>query len=880
MKVFFRSLYVQMIIALVLLGVTLLTQLFTARNNLSTLSGSQEKLIHTYDSVSLIYELERDVIDLQRNLLIYKETASDSSIHRFHEVIESINEKINRVLDEQKRGIIYDIDPDLFKRMVQHIKDYEENFSSVINARARQKELIEHIYLDLTAIDQVAENTDKPQTIKAQLHGHVVDLRHSVNSYLSNLDPSNNEYFNKTFFSLIELAKQEKLSSVVALLKDIKLDFRRLIQVNRGYLFLVNVVMAGSANEFLFLTKKIREDAILKQSEISHSAQLDEDRVKNQNSIISVISIFIILLIAAFISNRVMIPIKKITTVFSKISKGGKVDGIPNVERRDEIGELARAAEIFHNNSQLTKKLLERSQDMIANQEVLNVQLEQEKKRAELAAQSKSTFLANMSHEIRTPMNGIVGLIDLVLKTNLNNKQRRYLERVAYSGKIMMNVINDILDFSKIEAGKMEIESIEFDVNQVIENVISSIQVKADEKDLDFNIWVDASVPKTLMGDPLRISQILLNLCSNSVKFTDFGSIVVKFSYENNQLVFQVIDTGIGMNAEQLNNIFESFTQADGSISRKYGGTGLGLTIVKQLVKLMEGDIQVRSEVNVGTQMHVRLSCPVKEPESLLAPLQHSLLPISYYSVSANDELYYLLSALGLPLQHHTLEDLSSVNHGHYQYALINLGRSIQDKSVDEILARHDKALVVLSANDIESRDRLKTADNVDVILHPFSPKKFRWFVSNGFSIQTGEDRTDCMLDNFQQNKFQGHLLLVEDNQINQLVAGDMLESLGLTYDVAEDGEQAIERVKAFSYDLVLMDVQMPKMDGYTATRTLRELGFNDITICGLSANALKEDLKNAKDAGMDDYLTKPLVLSDLSAMLEKYLDVSEASNS
>ncbi len=864
-----------MIIALFLLGATLLAQLFAARNNLSTLSYNQSKLIHSYDSVSLIYELERDVIDLQRNLLIFKETGSESSKQQFNLVIERINNKINRVKEGQGENITNAIDPKLFQRMVQHIKDYEESFASFLRAKEKQQEFVGHIYGDLLAIEQISENNNKPQEIKDKIRGYIGDLRHAISFYLSTLDPSDNGYFNKSYDDIIALAKEENLKNIHLLLKDIKVDFRRLIQINRGYLFLVNVVMAGSASEFLFLTKKIREDAVVSQEQISIDTLRSENKVKDQNSIISVVSILIVLAIATFLSKQIVIPIKNITNVFSRISRGGTVDGIPNVNRKDEIGDLARAAELFHNNSQLTKKLLVRSQDMIANQEVLNIQLEQEKKRAELAAQSKSMFLANMSHEIRTPMNGIIGLIDLVLKTNLTSKQQRYLERVAYSGKIMMNVINDILDFSKIEAGKMEIEKIEFDVNQLIENIISSIQVKIDEKNLDFNIWVDKSVPKTLMGDPLRISQILLNLCSNSVKFTDSGKVVIRFTYADDMFAFEVQDTGIGMNAEQLDSIFESFTQADGSISRKYGGTGLGLTIVKQLIKLMDGDIQVESKINQGTTMRVSLSCVSKGNEKTLRSVNQDVSCIAYYSDAENHDFYELLLALNIPLKYYSQDDLESVFKDE-RNAMVYVSKAINNSFIDVILAQHEKVLIVFGADNQIEKERLKSIDHVDVLVHPFSPNQFQWFVENGLNIQNQVIQNPPSELVAQHKVFEGHVLLVEDNQINQLVAGDMLESLGLTYDVAEDGEQAIDIIKQTRYDLVLMDVQMPKMDGYTATRNLREMGYTDIIICGLSANALKEDLEQAQQAGMNDYLTKPLVLMDLSSMLEKYLSVSQ----
>lgn len=412
---YFKSLSAQVNIALVILITVLLAQLYTARNGLSILSNNQELLIQTQDNVSLIYELERDVIDLQRNLLIYKETASDSSIQRFHSILESIHLKIEVLFKSIESGTAHDIDQDMFNNMVGHINDYEENFASVIYARSEQRSAIDHIDEELTVIfeeiKKIADTSSKKISIKTLFS----EVRHAIHSYVKTLDPLDSQEFEKKITDMLEFLKEDELKSISVKLVKIRRDFRRLKQLNRGYLFLVNVVMAGSANEFLFLSKNIREQANHNQLDIANKTGLSSDSIQNNFYLVSSFSIFIII-IYVYLSRRILIPINVMTGVFKRLSQGEEIDGIPSVKREDEIGDLARAAEIFHQNNQLTKDLLVQSQDMIANQEVLNIQLEQEKERAESAAKSKSMFLANMSHEIRTPMNGIVGLVDLLKK--------------------------------------------------------------------------------------------------------------------------------------------------------------------------------------------------------------------------------------------------------------------------------------------------------------------------------------------------------------------------------------------------------------------------------------------------------------------------------
>ncbi len=414
-------------------------------------------------------------------------------------------------------------------------------------------------------------------------------------------------------------------------------------------------------------------------------------------------------------------------------------------------------------------------------------------------------FLANMSHEIRTPMNGIIGLVDLVLQSKLTDKQKNYLDRIAFSGQIMMNVINDILDFSKIEAGKMEIERVSFEVSSIIENLISAMGVRVREQQINFTVNVSANVPFQLLGDPLRISQILLNLCSNAIKFTDQGGVKVQIDYIDGFITFAVKDTGIGMSKNQLDTIFESFTQADGSTSRKYGGTGLGLTIVKQLVKLMMGEIRLESEKNKGTQVYLKIESDQCSKNMAIDDLSVEDKTIMYLiDPELNHEEYALADQLmlknyGFDIQPIVLGENETLDLLQYTAPVI-----IQSDRIDFIeshqvaiqqavkLERHVGFIMLTNAHKL--KQYISNEWRLPVLKHPFSPAQSKGYLLALYG-QALPSQTDDKIQTNRQ-KYHGHVLLVEDNVINQLVAGDMLESLGLSYDIADNGQRAIEEIE------------------------------------------------------------------------------------
>jgi signal transduction histidine kinase len=643
-------------------------------------------------------------------------------------------------------------------------------------------------------------------------------------------------------------------------------------------LFLTNVVMAGAANEILYLSGLLVElvtKDIDKQKQIINQYS---EKSAVQSQIVTGVAIAVALLIIMHVVVKVLMPITRLTHVFKALSQGHSVDDIPGQYRKDEIGSLSAAAQVFKDTNSKTQTLLEEARTANEQQHKLNEQLMQAKERAELATALKSRFLANMSHEIRTPINGIVGLIELLLRQQIPAKSREYIQKISHSSRTLLSVINDILDFSKIEAGKLDITEAPFSMHSLFDNVLTVISNKAEEKNLSVRLYADPLIPHHLVGDTMRITQVLLNLCTNAVKFTHKGEVTLRFDGQTCDLKQRyllkasIVDTGIGMSPEQKERVFQPFTQADNKTSRQFGGTGLGLAIVKQLVELMKGEIDVHSYINEGSIFHVTFNLglikgtPFKLMEFVRAPVE-----LIYFSDDPLTDKRYLEAAKIQQIK--PLSELSSApNNCSFMIVDMEEFQSFKDVKcfLDELIENGQHVGLVFHQLNSRIKEKLKEQFLGQILVHPFSPSEFNHFlrqlIGESDPAQANLNRT------LEDIKVDAHVLLVEDNEINQVVAGDMLSTIGITYDIAINGQQAIQKItNADNYDLVLMDVQMPVMDGLEATKALRGMGFVK-PIIGLSANAMEQDRHLAEVTGMDDYLTKPVTRAGLISRVVKHL--------
>ncbi len=892
---------------LILFGLTLLVSISFVVVIVSTVSFNNIKKQFDDFSISSAYtraiiDLELDILELNRRILVFRVSNNPSLITDMEKHLVQIEQKISDLKVSQAASEYQRVED--YEKLQKALTQLGENVLDLDGYRVTFKSLED----DLNAMfKQVSDNLEllansmeyKSQDIDALKH--VLTIKSEVYQaqtlssryFVQRVNESRVEFsallkriieklhITKVAFDGNQTEEQKiLLETVLATLEHVNATFYKVVQADRNFIFLVNVVIAGETAEIHVLSEKLKKQSIEEQQRLLASTETSLQFNQTVTFLGSLLLLLLSYMVSRYLAKAIATPIKSIADTFTHLTMGYNLSSIPGMKRNDEIGQLARAANVFRENAENTKKL--QTKLLTANQS-----LENAIKKALDASKAKSQFLANMSHEIRTPMNGIIGMSNLLEQTHLSSEQQHFTKQIKLSSESLLRVINDILDYSKIESGKLSLEYSEVSLEQLISDVGKLMAPSASAKGLELICPVNKIDNVNVSVDHIRLRQVLLNLLSNAIKFTDKGYIEVKTSIIPQQdnyakLFISVKDTGSGIPKDKVKHIFERFEQVDTGMTRESSGTGLGLSISTELVKMMGGELKLDSQLGKGSEFYFEFACETspRTQTSTLNVMDNiafmACFAESHYQRLFDDVFTSFEQKIGFT---NCIEDLLNEADTESTHYCIIIDGTLIDKDKLDLLSglKADGHIIILVHDILTNVDHVILNEIADqVILKPINQTDLVNAINNACNVSS--EHVNAQSTSYAQSfpQYDMALLLVEDDLVNQEVAKGLISHFGMHVDIAENGLEALDRLAKKEYQLVFMDCMMPKMDGYEATRQLRagRAGSinQDVTVVALTANALEDAKEECIAAGMSDYLAKPVMPEDIKSLFNRWL--------